>query len=127
MGVGGFVVIITRLAPMTPIELTRRTFLISPTLLLSYLSSFGLWLVAIFQSQARHPLAQAAFLDEILFLPFDLLVEQIIRLMNQTNGNVCHHFVRAGFAKFRKDYKGQRSLLIVRKCLVSPINSLPFS
>lgn len=106
-----FVVIITRLAPMTPTELTRRTFLISPALLLSYRSSFGLWLVAIFQPHPGHTLAQAAFLDEILFLPFELLIQQIIRLMNQTDGDVRHHFGRAGFAKFTKDIKGQRRLL----------------
>jgi len=38
----------------------------------------------------EHPLAKAALFQKILFQPAELLVEQVIGLVNQADGNVLN-------------------------------------
>src|SRR5262245_19815817 len=51
------------------------------------------------QPRAGHSLAQSAFLDEILFQPPDLPIEQVICLVDKTKRDVGYDFGRACFAK----------------------------
>jgi hypothetical protein len=50
-----------------------------------------LLLISCLQPSASHPLTQAALLQELLFQRFDLLVQQIVGLVNQADGEICHH------------------------------------
>ena len=49
------------------------------------------------EAGAGHALAQAALFQKISLEPAKLLVNQIIGLMNQADGNVGDDFRRAGF------------------------------
>jgi hypothetical protein len=51
------------------------------------------------QPRASHSLAQSAFLDEILFLSPNLLIEQVVCLVNKTKRDVGYNFGWTGFAK----------------------------
>jgi len=53
------------------------------------------------QSGAGHSFAQAAFLNEVPFQPANLLIQQIVRLVDQANRDVGDHFGRAGFSSER--------------------------
>lgn len=44
--------------------------------------------VAVIEAGAGHALAQAAFFEEVLFQPTKLLVNQVIGLVDETDGNV---------------------------------------
>ena len=55
-----------------------------------------------------HALAQAALFEKILFQPAELLVNQVIGLMNQADGNVGDGFRRAGFHEFAVKLVGLR-------------------
>jgi hypothetical protein len=46
-----------------------------------------------------HAFAHATFSEEVLFEPFDLLIEQVSRLAYQANDNVCHNLLGAGLNK----------------------------
>ena len=60
---------------------------------LRFVGLFG----ALGEAGAGHAFAEAAFLQEILFEPPELLVEQVVGLVDQANKNVGHYFGRAGF------------------------------
>ncbi len=49
-------------------------------------------LFATVKARARHPLADAALLDEVLLETANLLVEQVVRLVNQANDDIRHGF-----------------------------------
>lgn len=51
------------------------------------------------QTGAGHPLAQATVLHEIFLQPADLLVEQVVGLVDEAEGDIGHDFRRAGFAE----------------------------
>ncbi len=52
------------------------------------------------EAGAGHALAQAAFLEKVLFEALDLLVEQVIGLMDQANEDVGDRLRRPGFDEF---------------------------
>jgi hypothetical protein len=60
--------------------------------------SLGL-LIAIVQPGFGHPLAQAALFDEFFLQRLQLLIQQIIGLVNQTDCNIGDHIRRASFDK----------------------------
>ncbi len=45
-------------------------------------------LIAVVQSRARHVFAKPAFLEEVLFQPADLLIEEEVGLVDEAEGNV---------------------------------------
>ena len=53
--------------------------------------------VAALQPNTSHSLAQTAFLNKFLLKPDELLIDQIIRLMDQANCDVRHNFRRSSF------------------------------
>ncbi len=60
-------------------------------------TSFPGLLIAVVQPGFGHSFAKAALFDEFLFHCFQLLIQQIIRLMNQADRDVCNHLCRTGF------------------------------
>src|SRR6266478_6211233 len=66
---------------------------------------------SVLQAGARHALADAAFLDEVLLQPANLPVEEIVGLMNQANGDVGHYRGGAGFAELAEWLKGHVGLV----------------
>jgi hypothetical protein len=50
-------------------------------------------------SRSRHPLAKTTFFDEIALEATNLLIEQIICLVDQTDGYVRHDFERSSFTE----------------------------
>ena len=50
------------------------------------------------QPSAGHSLAQSAFLDEALFQPPDLPIEQVVCLVDKTKRDIGYDFCWAGFA-----------------------------
>ena len=54
------------------------------------------------EPRAGHSLADAAFLDEVLFHPADLPVEQVVGLVDQADGDVGHDLGGAGLAELAK-------------------------
>ncbi len=59
-------------------------------------TSFPGLLIAVIQTGFGHSFAKAALFDEFLFQRFQLLIQQIIRLMNQADRDVCNHLCRTG-------------------------------
>src|SRR5262245_42911849 len=56
-----------------------------------------LWLwTAVLQACFGHALTDAAFFDEVSFEPADLFVEEIVGLVDDTNGDVGDNLGRAG-------------------------------
>ena len=55
---------------------------------------------------AGHSLAQSAFLDEALFQPPDLLIEQVVCLVDKTKRDVGYDFGWAGLAKLAISLRG---------------------
>ena len=53
-------------------------------------------LFAVVESGFGHLLADAAFFDEVLFQPAALLVEQVVGLMDEADGDVGEDIGRAG-------------------------------
>jgi len=62
------------------------------------------------QTRTGHSLAKSALKDEILLQPADLLVEQIVRLVNETEGHDGDDLRRAGLAKFAIGFVGRLGL-----------------
>ena len=52
-------------------------------------------LIAMIQPGFRHPLTQAAVFDEFFLQRLQLLVQQIIGLVNQTDSNIGDHIRRS--------------------------------
>jgi hypothetical protein len=48
--------------------------------------------VSLLQAHPRHPLAQSALFDEVLLQPAELLVNEIIRLVDEADGDAGHDF-----------------------------------
>jgi hypothetical protein len=65
----------------------------------------------VLQPRAGHAFAQSAFLDEILFQPPDLLIEQVVCLMDKTKRDVGYDFGWAGFAKLAVSLIGDGPLV----------------
>ena len=63
--------------------------------------------VAAGEAGAGHALAQPAFLEEILFKALELLVEQVVRLMDQADEDVGDRFRRPGFDEFAEVVVGE--------------------
>jgi hypothetical protein len=76
--------------PVQPISLIRPINRL--TLLISIIP------IPILEPHTGHALPQTAFLDEILFQSANLLIEQIVGLVDQTEGDVGDDFGGAGFA-----------------------------
>ena len=49
------------------------------------------------QADAGHALAEAALFEKVFLQTAKLLVNQVIGLMDEAEGDVGHHFGRAGF------------------------------
>lgn len=56
-------------------------------------------LATLLEPCARHALAEAAFFEEISFQAAHLLIQQIVRLMDETDRNVRDDLGRTGFAE----------------------------
>ena len=56
-------------------------------------------MIPVGEAGSGHALAQAALFQEILLQTAELLVNEIVGLVNQANGNVRDNFGRAGFHK----------------------------
>ncbi len=54
------------------------------------------WPVAVCESHAGHALTQAALFDEFLLQCLELLVDEVVRLMNETDRDVGDDLGRAG-------------------------------
>lgn len=54
-------------------------------------------MVAVLEAGLGHVFAEAAFFDEVFFEAAYLLVEEIVGLVNEANGDVGNDFGRAGF------------------------------
>src|SRR5882672_5339409 len=52
------------------------------------------------QSRLGHSFADSAFLDKVLLKPTDLPVQQVVGLVNQTNGDIGDDLGWAGLAEF---------------------------
>lgn len=52
-------------------------------------------MVALLETGARHAFTDSAFLNEIFLQPTDLLVEEVIRLVDEADSNVGEGFRRA--------------------------------
>lgn len=66
--------------------------------------------ISMFQSRAGHPLTKATGLDKILFQAADLLIEQVVRLMNEAERDIGYNFRRASLHKFPVGLIGLGSL-----------------
>ncbi len=64
--------------------------------------------IPIREAGAGHPLAQAALFQEVLLQPPELLVNQVVGLVNQADGNVGDDLGRAGFHKLAVKLVGLR-------------------
>ena len=64
--------------------------------------------IARLQPRAGHPLTQAALLEEVFFKPAQLLVEQIVGLMDQANGDVGRNLRRPSLEELAVNLKGLR-------------------
>jgi len=76
-------------------------------------SRFGRWVVLfgpVREAGAGHALAQAALFEKIFYQPAELLVNQVIGLMNQADGNLGDGFPRAGLHEFAVKLVGLRDL-----------------
>lgn len=51
------------------------------------------------KTNTRHPFPDAAFVDKIALQAPDLLVEEIVGLMDETNGDICDDLGRASVAE----------------------------
>ena len=60
----------------------------------------GAGLVTALEAGPGHALAESAFLEEILFEPADLLVEEVVGLVDEAEGNVGDDLGRARFGEF---------------------------
>ena len=70
-----------------------------------------LWfLVSVVQPGLGHAFAQAALFEEFFFQRLHLLIQQIIRLMNQADRDVRNHFVRTRLDEFAIQLKRLRRL-----------------
>ena len=67
---------------------------------------FRLRPIPVLYASAGHPLAQAPFLDKVLLQATDLLVEKVIRLVNQADGDIGHDLGRTGVTEFAKGLVG---------------------
>jgi hypothetical protein len=63
--------------------------------------------------RASHTLPQSTLLEEITFKPADLLVQKEIRLVNQTDRNICHDLGRASLAEFTMFCFAERAAWII--------------
>ena len=57
-------------------------------------------------SCAGHPLADSAVADEVLFEAADLLVEEVVGLVEEADGDVRHDVEGAGFGELAEILKG---------------------
>ena len=62
---------------------------------------FSVRLVAVREAGAGHALAQAALVQEILFQSAELLVEQVVGLVDQADGDVGDRPPAGGFPRTR--------------------------
>lgn len=65
---------------------------------------------SIIKPRPGHSLAEAAFFDEFPVERFQLLIDQVIRLVDQADCDVGNDLRRPGFEEFAKVLEGQRSL-----------------
>ena len=65
--------------------------------------------IPILQAGAGHALAQAAVFDEVLLQTAELLVDQVIGLVDEAQGDIGHDFGRAGFQELAIVFVGLRS------------------
>ena len=65
-------------------------------------------LIPVVEPRLKHPLAQAALFQKIFFQSAELLVNEVVGLVNQADGNVGDDFGRAGFHKLAVKFKGVR-------------------
>ena len=63
-----------------------------------YELSFRL-LAAILKPKVRHALAQSTMFKKVFLQPPKLLVNQVVGLVNEADGNIGDHFHRTGFHK----------------------------
>jgi len=52
-------------------------------------SEFAGAVVAVIEPRAGHALAEAALSDEVFFQPLDLAIGEIVRLVDEADGDVC--------------------------------------
>ena len=64
--------------------------------------------VAVLEPDAGHALAQAALFDKLFFQGLELLIDEIIGLMNQANGNVGDGLRWSRFHEFTVKLKSVR-------------------
>src|SRR5262249_51397775 len=55
--------------------------------------------IAVAQTCAGHALSQATFFDEVLLQTLNLAVQQIVRLVDEAEGYVRHHFRWTGLTE----------------------------
>src|ERR1700677_5046198 len=67
-------------------------------------------LVPVLYAGTGHALAQTALFDEVLLEAAEVLVDQIIGLVDEAEGDVRHHFGRAGVDKLAVVLVSQRRL-----------------
>ena len=51
------------------------------------------------QARLRHPFADAALFEEVFFQAADLLIEDVVGLVDQADGDVRHHFAGTRLAE----------------------------
>lgn len=71
----------------------------------------GALLVPVLHAGLGHALADAALFDKVLLQATALLVEEIVGLMNEAEGDVCKDLGRAGFKERAISFKGFTSFL----------------
>ena len=68
-------------------------------------------MVAALQTGAGHAFAQAALLEKVLLQPAELLVEKVVRLVDEAKGDVGYNFRWTGVGEFAVGLIGYKRLV----------------
>ena len=66
--------------------------------------------VSVVESDLEHPLPQASLFKKILLQSAELLIQEVVGLVNETDGDVGQHLGRAGFHELTVKLKVLRGL-----------------